>query len=162
MVLTNGCFDLLHVGHIRCLKEAKSLGDLLIVGVNSDDSVRRLKGEGRPLMSQEERAEILAALEAVDYVVIFEEDTAEKLVSALQPDLYFKGGTYTLENLPEAQAVTRYGGEVRILSLTPASPPLSWRTVSWPDLERKVSLGTRGYKDPCSSATANRRGSPYR
>jgi rfaE bifunctional protein nucleotidyltransferase chain/domain len=119
LVLTNGCFDLLHVGHIRCLKEAKSLGDLLIVGVNSDDSVRRLKGEGRPLMSQEERAEILAALEAVDYVVIFEEDTAEKLVSALQPDLYFKGGTYTLENLPEAQAVTRYGGEVRILSLTP-------------------------------------------
>ncbi|MFQ6001592.1 MAG: D-glycero-beta-D-manno-heptose 1-phosphate adenylyltransferase [Anaerolineae bacterium] len=119
LVLTNGCFDLLHVGHVRCLKEAKSLGDLLIVGVNSDDSVRRLKGEGRPLMPQEERAEILAALEAVDYVVIFEEDTAEKLVSALQPDLYVKGGTYTLQNLPEASAVTRYGGEVRILSLTP-------------------------------------------
>jgi len=119
LVLTNGCFDLLHVGHIRYLKEAKSLGDLLIVGVNSDDSVRRLKGKGRPLMPQGERAEILAALEAVDYVVIFEEDTAEKLVSALQPDLYVKGGTYTLENLPEVKAVTRYGGEVRILSLTP-------------------------------------------
>ncbi len=119
MVLTNGCFDLLHVGHVRYLKEARSLGDLLIVGLNSDDSVRRLKGEGRPLMPQEERAEILAALEAVDYVVIFEEDTAEKLVSALQPHLYVKGGTYTLQNLPEASAVAHYGGEVRILSLTP-------------------------------------------
>jgi len=119
LVLTNGCFDLLHVGHVRYLKEAKSLGDLLIVGLNSDDSVRRLKGEGRPLMPLEERAEILAALEVVDYVVIFEEDTAEKLVSALRPDLYVKGGTYTLQNLPEASAVTRYGGEVRILSLTP-------------------------------------------
>lgn len=115
MVLTNGCFDLLPVGHIRCLKEAKSLGDLLIVGVNSDDSVRRLKEEGRPLMSQEERVEIV---EAVDYVVI-EEDTAERLVSALHPALYVKGSTYTLENLPEAQVVTRYGGKVRILSLTP-------------------------------------------
>jgi len=119
LVLTNGCFDLLHVGHVRYLKEAKGLGDLLVVGVNSDDSARRLKGEGRPLIPQEERAEILAALEAVDYVVIFEEDTAEKLVSSLRPDLYVKGGTYMLRNLPEASAVTRYGGEVRILSLTP-------------------------------------------
>jgi rfaE bifunctional protein nucleotidyltransferase chain/domain len=119
LVLTNGCFDILHVGHIRYLQEAKSLGDLLVVGVNSDDSVRRLKGEGRPLMTQEERAEIVAALEVVDYVVIFEEDTAEKLVSALRPDLYVKGGTYTLENLPEVKAVTRYGGEIRILPLTP-------------------------------------------
>lgn len=138
MVLTNGCFDLLHVGHVRYLKEAKGLGDLLIVGVNSDDSVRRLKGEGRPLMSQEERAEILAALEAVDYVVIFEEDTAEKLVSALQPDLYVKGGTYTVQNLPEASAVARYGGEVRILSLTPG--------LSTSELARRIltRLGRKG------------------
>lgn len=107
------------MGHVRYLQEAKSLGDILIVGVNSDDSVRRLKGEGRPLMPQEERAEIVAALEAVDYVVIFEEDTAERLVSTLKPDLYVKGGTYTLENLPEVKAVTRYGGKVRILPLTP-------------------------------------------
>lgn len=89
-------------------------------------------------MSQEERAEILAALEAVDYVVIFEEDTAEKLVSALQPDLYVKGGTYTLENLPEASAVTRYGGEVRILSLTPG--------LSTSELARRIltRLGRKG------------------
>jgi rfaE bifunctional protein nucleotidyltransferase chain/domain len=119
LVFTNGCFDLLHVGHVRSLAEAKGLGDVLIVGLNSDGSVRRLKGEGHPLVPQEERAEVLAALEAVDYVVIFEEDTAERLLSLLQPHIYAKGGNYTLETLPEAPAVLRYGGEVRILSLTP-------------------------------------------
>jgi rfaE bifunctional protein nucleotidyltransferase chain/domain len=119
LVFTNGCFDLLHVGHVRSLAEAKGLGDVLIVGLNSDGSVRRLKGEGHPLVPQEERAEVLAALEAVDYVVIFEEETAERLLSLLQPHLYVKGGNYTLETLPEAPAVLRYGGEVRILSLTP-------------------------------------------
>ncbi len=119
LVFTNGCFDLLHVGHVRSLAEAKGLGDVLIVGLNSDGSVRRLKGEGHPLVPQEERAEVLAALEAVDYVVIFEEDTAERLLSLLQPHLYVKGGNYTLETLPEAPAVLCYGGEVRILFLAP-------------------------------------------
>ena len=119
LVFTNGCFDLLHVGHVCSLAEAKGLGDTLIVGLNSDGSVRRLKGEGHPLVPQEERAEVLAALEAVDYVVIFEEETAERLLSLLQPHLYVKGGNYTLDELPEAPAVLRYGGEVRILSLTP-------------------------------------------
>ncbi len=119
LVLTNGIFDLLHVGHLRSLREAKGLGDILIVGLNSDASTRRLKWEGRPIMPQEERAEILASLEPVDYVVVFEEDTAEGLISALRPHIYAKGGTYKLEDLPEGPAVARYGGEVRILSLTP-------------------------------------------
>jgi len=120
VVFTNGCFDLLHVGHVRCLKEARKQGDLLIVGVNSDESTRRIKGPGRPLMPQEDRAEILAALECVDYVVIFSERTAERLVRALKPDVYVKGGNYTVEDLPEAKVVAEYGGQVHLASLTPS------------------------------------------
>lgn len=130
LVLTNGCFDLLHRGHVLSLTQAKALGDLLVVGLNSDASTRRLKGEGRPILSQEERAEILAALAAVDFVVIFDEDTAEALVVALQPDIYVKGGDYAPEAtrlgragkpLPEAAIVASYGGRVEILPLVPQS-----------------------------------------
>src|SRR3989304_5977178 len=90
LVLTNGCFDLLHRGHVRYLAQAKALGDLLVVGLNSDASTRRLKGDGRPILPQDERAEILASLAVVDFVVVFGEDTAEALVAALQPDIYVK------------------------------------------------------------------------
>jgi rfaE bifunctional protein nucleotidyltransferase chain/domain len=117
VVLTNGCFDLLHVGHIRYLKEAKEQGDVLFVGLNDDDSTRRVKGPGRPYVGQEDRAEILASLRCVDYVVVFSEKTAEKLVGVLQPDVYVKGGNYRLEELPEARIVAGYGGEVYLTSL---------------------------------------------
>ena len=120
VVLTNGHFDLLHVGHLRYLREAKALADILVVGLNSDASTRRLKGPGRPILPQEERAELLAALRCVDYVTIFEEDTAEELVQRLRPDVYVKGGDYAQgKALPEAKAVRAYGGEVRILALVP-------------------------------------------
>src|SRR5881275_839903 len=98
LVATNGCFDLLHVGHVRYLQAARALGDLLIVGLNSDASVRAYKGPGRPLVPQDERAELLAALRCVDYVVIFDEPTASALVSALQPDIYVKGGDYRADD----------------------------------------------------------------
>src|SRR6059058_3387522 len=94
MVATNGCFDLLHVGHVRYLQAARALGDMLIIGLNSDASVRAYKGPTRPLVAQDERAELLAALACVDYVTIFDEPTAEALMAALQPDIYVKGGDY--------------------------------------------------------------------
>lgn len=119
VVFTNGCFDLLHVGHVRYLKEARKQGDLLIVGLNDDESTRRIKGPGRPFVAQNDRAELLAALECVDYVVIFGERTAEKLVKALKPDIYVKGGNYTVEELPEAQVVSEYGGQVYLAPLIP-------------------------------------------
>jgi rfaE bifunctional protein nucleotidyltransferase chain/domain len=119
MVFTNGCFDLLHVGHVRYLKEARQQGDLLIVGLNDDESTRRIKGPGRPLMVQDDRVEILAALECVDYVVIFSERTAERLVETLRPDIYVKGGNYKIEELPEAKVVASYGGQVYLTSVTP-------------------------------------------
>ncbi len=114
VVLANGCFDLLHVGHIRYLAAARALGDMLIVGLNSDASVRRLKGPGRPLMAAAERAEILAALEAVDHVVVFDDDTADRLVTALRPAVHAKGTDYTRESVPEAATVRAAGGEVAI------------------------------------------------
>jgi D-beta-D-heptose 7-phosphate kinase/D-beta-D-heptose 1-phosphate adenosyltransferase len=118
VVFTNGCFDLLHVGHVHYLKEARKQGDLLIVGLNDDESTRHIKGPGRPLMLQEDRAEILAALECIDYVVIFSERTAERLVRILKPDIYVKGGNYKVEELPEAKVVAEYGGQVYLTSLT--------------------------------------------
>jgi D-glycero-beta-D-manno-heptose 1-phosphate adenylyltransferase len=114
VVLANGCFDLLHVGHVRYLAAARGLGDLLIVGLNSDASVRRLKGAGRPLMPAAERAEILAALEAVDHVVVFDDDTADRLVTSVQPAVHAKGTDYTRESVPEGPAVRAAGGEVAI------------------------------------------------
>jgi len=120
VVLTNGVFDLLHVGHVRYLRAARQLGDMLFVGLNSDASARRLKGSARPLVAQAERAEMLCALASVDYVVIFEEYTAERLVRILQPDIYAKGGDYLPaqdggKSLPEAPLVESYGGRVVLL-----------------------------------------------
>lgn len=114
LVLANGCFDLLHVGHVRYLREARALGDALLVGVNSDASVARLKGAGRPIMSAAERAEIVAALESVDAVVLFDDDTADQLVSTLRPDIHAKGTDYTMETVPERAAVLAAGGRVAI------------------------------------------------
>jgi rfaE bifunctional protein nucleotidyltransferase chain/domain len=114
VILANGCFDLLHVGHIRYLEAARALGDVLIVGVNADASVRRLKGPGRPLMPAAERAEIIAALAAVDYVVVFDDETAEPLVRLLRPHVHAKGTDYTVESVPEGASVRACGGEVAI------------------------------------------------
>lgn len=119
VVLTNGCFDLLHSGHLRYLQAVRQLGDLLVVGVNSDESVRQLKGESRPIVPQQERAELVAGLECVDYVTIFEEPSAVPLVELVQPTYYAKGGDYTEQDLPEAEAVVAYGGFVVILPLHP-------------------------------------------
>ncbi|GIV10263.1 MAG: ADP-heptose synthase [Fimbriimonadales bacterium] len=118
-VLTNGCFDLLHVGHLRYLQEARRLGDLLVVGVNSDESVRRLKGDPRPFVPEAERAELVAGLECVDYVTFFHEPTAIELVKLVQPTYYAKGGDYTEQDLPEAETVIAHGGFVVILPLQP-------------------------------------------
>jgi rfaE bifunctional protein nucleotidyltransferase chain/domain len=114
IVLANGCFDLLHVGHVRYLAAARALGDVLIVGLNSDASVRRVKGPGRPLIPAAERAEMLAALTAVDHVVVFEEDTADRLVALLQPAVHAKGTDYTVESVPERASVRAAGGQVAI------------------------------------------------
>jgi rfaE bifunctional protein nucleotidyltransferase chain/domain len=114
LVLANGCFDLLHVGHVRYLEDARRLGDCLIVGLNSDAAVRRLKGPGRPLVPAAERAELLGALRVVDAVVLFEDDTAAALVSRLKPDVHAKGTDYTAESVPEGAAVRAAGGRVAI------------------------------------------------
>ena len=117
VVFTNGCFDILHAGHVRYLNAAKALGDILVVGLNSDESVRRLKGEGRPVNPAEDRSEVLAALRAVDHVVVFSEATAEELVRQLKPDIYVKGGDYSLETLPEAKIVDSYGGKTVLIPM---------------------------------------------
>ena len=117
IVFTNGCFDILHAGHVRYLSAAKNFGDILIVGLNSDDSVKKLKGEDRPVNSEQDRAEVLLGLKAVDEVVIFSEATAENLISEIKPDVYVKGGDYNLENLPEAKIVQSYGGKVEFIQL---------------------------------------------
>ena len=114
LVLANGCFDLLHVGHVRYLSEARALGDALLVGVNGDLSVRRLKGPGRPIMTAAERAEIVGALASVDGVVIFEDDTADALVARLRPDVHAKGTDYTVDSVPERTVVLSAGGRVAI------------------------------------------------
>lgn len=117
VVFTNGVFDILHVGHLRYLAEARALGDALVVAVNSDASVRRLKGDKRPISPEAERVELLDGLRCVDYVTIFETDTPEPLVELVKPNIYAKGGDYTVDRLPEAKVVQAYGGQVRILSL---------------------------------------------
>ncbi len=133
-VFTNGCFDLLHLGHIRYLQEARSLGDFLILGLNSDESVRRLKGPTRPLIPEQERAEILAALSCIDYVTIFPEPTASELINLLQPAIYVKGADYATplvracpsqdalpdaSRLPEAKHVLAYGGKIQLIAYVP-------------------------------------------
>jgi len=119
IVFTNGCFDVLHRGHVGYLAEAARLGDLLIVAVNSDASVRRLKGPGRPVNPVEDRVAVLAALDCVDHVVVFDEDSPRKLIAQVRPDLYVKGGDYPEELIPEAPLVRRLGGEVRALAYLP-------------------------------------------
>jgi rfaE bifunctional protein nucleotidyltransferase chain/domain len=112
IVLANGCFDLLHVGHVRYLRAARALGDVLFVGVNGDAAVTRLKGPGRPLLPVGERVEILRALRDVDHVVVFEEDTADALIRALRPDVHAKGTDYVAAAVPEAATVRALGGRV--------------------------------------------------
>jgi D-beta-D-heptose 7-phosphate kinase/D-beta-D-heptose 1-phosphate adenosyltransferase len=126
-IFTNGCFDLLHLGHVRYLQEARALGDFLVLGLNADESVRRLKGPGRPLVPELERAEMLAALVCIDYVTIFPEVTASALLDLLRPAVYVKGadyvgasdGTPDTTRLPEAKVVQAYGGVVRLLPYLP-------------------------------------------
>lgn len=115
ITLANGCFDLLHVGHVRYLHAAKGLGGRLVVALNSDESVRSLKGEGRPLMPAEERAEILAALADVDAVVIFRERDVCAIIREIHPDIHAKGTDYTAESVPEKDVVREYGGRVEIV-----------------------------------------------
>jgi rfaE bifunctional protein nucleotidyltransferase chain/domain len=115
VVFANGCFDLLHVGHIRYLEAAKRLGDVLVVGLNSDSSVRQLKGAQRPLMPENERAEIVAAFSCADHVVIFQEPTVEAVLLALKPDIHCKGTDYTEETVPERAIVHSYGGRIAIV-----------------------------------------------
>ena len=115
IVLANGCFDLFHVGHIRYLAGAKALGGVLIVGINSDEQVRKLKGENRPFMPERERAEIVSALKFVDYVTIFDEPTVTELIRAVRPDIHAKGTDYTTETVPEREIVREYGGRVAIV-----------------------------------------------
>ncbi len=125
LVFTNGVFDLLHPGHIDVLTEARALGDALIVGLNSDDSVKRLKGPARPVRNEAERAYVLAALEAVDAVVMFTEDTPLELVMALKPDVIVKGGDYTIDNIVGAREVRGWGGEAVAIPLTPGQSTTS-------------------------------------
>jgi len=121
IVFTNGCFDLLHLGHIRYLEKAKSLGDILVVGVNSDRSVRNLKGPERPILLEEERVEILSSLGCVDYITVFDELTPLELISSLQPHILVKGGNWAKETTVGREVVERSGGEVVILPFVEGS-----------------------------------------
>jgi D-beta-D-heptose 7-phosphate kinase/D-beta-D-heptose 1-phosphate adenosyltransferase len=117
IVFTNGVFDILHAGHVQILQRAKRLGDVLVVGLNSDASVRRLKGEARPINHERDRLALVAALDPVDHAILFEEDTPADLIRALRPHVHVKGGDYTAESLPEIDAVREVGARVEILSL---------------------------------------------
>ena len=114
IVLANGCFDLIHVGHVRYLREAKELGDILVLALNSDSSVHRLKGKDRPFINENERAVILSAFSFVDYLTIFAEDNVEKVLLSLRPDIHAKGSDYTVETVPERETVLSYGGKIAI------------------------------------------------
>ncbi len=118
LVFTNGCFDLLHVGHIRYLETAKSLGNKLIVGVNSDHSVNQIKpNKGRPIIPEQQRLEVLGSLRSVDAVVLFSQKTADNLIKVLEPDIYVKGGDYDIQTLPEANTVQEYGGKIELIKI---------------------------------------------
>jgi D-glycero-beta-D-manno-heptose 1-phosphate adenylyltransferase len=121
IVWTNGCFDLLHAGHVRSFREAKALGDILVVGINSDASVRAIKGDQRPVVSQDDRAEVVAALEAVDYVTIFDEPDPVNVLSRVRPDIHCKGAEYASGQrpVPERDLILGYGGEIRFLPRHP-------------------------------------------
>ena len=114
IVLANGCFDLIHVGHIRYLKESKKKGDVLVLALNSDSSIRKLKGEGRPILNQIERVEITSSFYFVDYITFFDEPNVEKILLALKPDIHAKGSDYTEETVPEKETVKGYGGMIAI------------------------------------------------
>jgi rfaE bifunctional protein nucleotidyltransferase chain/domain len=114
IVLANGCFDLIHVGHIRYLKEAKAQGDVLVVALNSDSSVHRLKGDGRPILNEEERVEIISSFYFVDYITVFEEANVENILLTLKPHVHAKGSDYTKDTVPERETVLNYGGEIAI------------------------------------------------
>jgi rfaE bifunctional protein nucleotidyltransferase chain/domain len=114
IVLANGCFDLIHVGHIRYLSEAKKRGDILVVALNSDASVHKLKGKGRPILNQKERAEIISSFSFVDYITFFNETNVARVLLALKPDFHAKGSDYTAETVPEKQTVKEYGGKIVI------------------------------------------------
>lgn len=115
IVTTNGCFDILHVGHVRYLEETKKFGDILIVCLNSDASVGRLKGEGRPINNENDRAEVLNGLKSVDYVVLFDENSPAELLAKIKPDVHTKGADYTVETLPEAKIILENGGRLEFI-----------------------------------------------
>ena len=117
VVFTNGCFDILHAGHVTYLEATKAQGNVLVLGLNTDESVRRLKGPERPINSELDRAKVVGALKAVDYVVLFGEQTAEAVIAEVKPDVYVKGGDYTLDTLPEAKIVQSYGGKVAFIDM---------------------------------------------
>ena len=117
VVFTNGCFDILHAGHVTYLEKARAFGDCLVLGLNTDASVRANKGPSRPINSELDRAKVVGALKAVDYVVLFGEQTAETLIAKVKPDVYVKGGDYTLDTLPEAKIVMGYGGQVEFVNM---------------------------------------------
>ncbi len=121
IIATNGCFDILHIGHIRSLQKAKSIGNILVVGLNSDASVKKIKGNDRPINNEKDRAEILAALSCIDFVSIFHEDTAEKFLEIVKPNIYVKGEEYNVDILPEAKIVKKYGGEIFLVPMIPDS-----------------------------------------
>lgn len=114
VVLANGCFDLIHVGHIRYLKESRKKGDILVLALNSDSSIRKLKGEGRPVLDEKERVEILSSFSFIDYITVFEEKNVKKVLLALRPEIHAKGTDYTVETVPEKETVRNYGGEIVI------------------------------------------------
>ena len=117
VVFTNGCFDILHIGHVRYLKKSAKCGDILVIGLNSDSSVKKLKGDSRPINNESDRGELLSELNFVDYVVVFDEQTPEILLDEIKPNIYTKGADYTLETLPEAKTVLKNGGKVEFIDL---------------------------------------------
>ena len=119
IVFTNGCFDLIHLGHIRYLKEAKSLGDILVLGLNTDSSVKLLKGESRPIIPEQDRAEILSAMEMVDYIVLFSEETPYNLIKEIKPDILVKGADYEGKEVVGRDIVEKNGGEVKLIKFEP-------------------------------------------
>lgn len=150
VVFTNGCFDLLHVGHVSYLQEAKALGAVLVVGVNSDESVRRLKGPSRPVIQSTDRAALLAALSCVDYVVVFDEDTPRELLHALKPDVLVKGGTYRPDEVVGHEIVQAYGGEVRVTGVVDG--------ISTTKILSSLGAGVRGPHFNAALAHARREG----
>jgi rfaE bifunctional protein nucleotidyltransferase chain/domain len=146
LVLTNGCFDLLHVGHVRYLQSARALGRSLVVGLNSDHSVRQLKGKSRPFVPEHQRAEILSALRAVSAVVIFQETTADRLIRSLRPDIYVKGGDYQPDNLPEWATLCQYHIPFRTIAVevptsTSAIAQRIYRAMAWLELSAEEPQG---------------------